>query len=97
MEKFGKFCFGVLSIITRSLLSGYAFMKLWGWFIVYTFHVQPINLIQSIGLVFFWGYLKPKKKDVDGFTWKKFIKEFVEDLLLVGVVLGLGYLITLFQ
>ena len=83
MEKFGKFCFGVLSIITRSLLSGYAFMKLWGWFI--------------IGLVFFWGYLKPKKKDEDEFTWEKFIKEFVEDLLLVGVVLGLGYLITLFQ
>ena len=85
MEKFGKFCFGVLSIITRSLLSGYAFMKLWEWFIVYAFHVQTINLIQSIGLVFFWGYLKPKKKDEPTFT-EAMATEAIQTVPLVGQV-----------
>jgi len=97
METFGKFCFGVLAIITTSLLGGYAFMKLWQWFIVYAFAVQPINLIQAIGLVFFWGYLKPKKKDEEEMTWEKFTKMFVEALLWFGITLGLGYLITLLQ
>lgn len=93
METFGKFCFGVLAIITASLLYGYALMKLWQWFIVYTFEVQSINLIQAIGLAFFWDYLKPKKKDEDEINWEKFAKMFIETLLW----LGLGYLITLFQ
>lgn len=97
METFGKFCFGALAIITTSLLGGYAFMKLWQWFIVYAFAVQPINLIQAIGLVFFWRYLKPKKKDEDELTWEKFTKQFIEALLWFGITLGLGYLITLFQ
>lgn len=97
METFGKFCFGVLAIITTSLLGGYAFMKLWQWFIVYAFAVQPINLVQAIGLVFFLGYLKHKKKGEEELTWDKFTEQFVEALLWFGITLGLGYLITLFQ
>ena len=97
MKTFGKFWFGVLAIITTSLLSGYVFMKLWQWFVVYAFAVQPINLIQAIGLVFFWGYLKPKKKYKNEMTWEEFTKMVTEALLLFGITLGLGYLITLFQ
>lgn len=97
METFGKFCFGVFVIITTSLLGGYVFMKLWQWFIVYAFSVQPINLVQAIGLVFFWEYLKPKKKDEEKLTLKKFTKQFIESLLWYGITLGFGYLITLFQ
>ena len=47
--------------------------------------------------MFFWGYLKPKKKDEDEMTWEKFTKMFIEALLWFGITLGLGYLITLFQ
>jgi hypothetical protein len=96
-ETFGKFCFGVLAIIITSLLGGYVFMTLWQWFIVYAFSVQPINLIQAIGLMFFWRYLNPKKKDDVEMTWGKFTEMIIETLLWFGVVLGLGYLITLFQ
>lgn len=97
METFGKFCFGVLAIIAASILGGYAFMKLWEWFVVYAFSVQPINLVQSIGIVFFWGYLKYQKKEEEDLTWSKFTEKFIESLVRFGVTLGLGYLITLFQ
>lgn len=97
METFGKLCFVGLAIITTSLLGGYTFMKLWQWFVVYAFGVQPINLVQAIGLVLFWGYLKHTNKSKYEFTLEKFTKQFVEALLWFGITLGLGYLITLFQ
>ena len=97
MEYFGKFCFGVIAIVITTLLGGYAFMKLWDWFVVWTFHIQSLSLIQSIGLVFLWGYLKPKKKDEDELTMEKFTKQFIEAILWFGITLGLGWVITLFH
>lgn len=99
MEKLGKICVGVLILITTSLIGGYAFMKLWQWFIVYAFSVQAITLVQAVGLAFFWGCLKPKNKDKDNdeFTWEKLTNKFIESLSWLVVTLGLGYLITLFQ
>jgi hypothetical protein len=47
--------------------------------------------------MFFWRYLNPKKKDDVEMTWGKFTEMIIETLLWFGVVLGLGYLITLFQ
>ncbi len=90
---FGKLCLWALVIITKFLLDGFVIMKLWQWFIVYAFAVQPINLIQSIGLVLIWKYLLSENKDGD----KNFTEQFIKTLLRFGITLGLGYLITLFQ
>lgn len=99
MEAFGKFCFGVLAIVVAALIGGFVFMKLWAWFVVYAFGVQELNLIQSIGIVFFVSYLKKKKKDDDGeeIDWEKFVKEFFTGIFWDAIILGLGWLITLLQ
>lgn len=97
METFGKFCFGAIAMIISALIGGYAFMKLWEWFVVYSFNVQQLTLLQSIGLMFFWGYLKPLKKDEGEMTFEKFASQIGEGILLVLIALGIGYLITLFQ
>ena len=96
MEMFGKFCFGALAMIISAMIGGYAFMKFWEWFVVYSFNVHTLTLLQSIGLMFFIGYLKPIKKEED-MTFEKFVTKIVEAIIFVLISLGFGLLITLFQ
>ena len=97
METFGKICFAAVAVILSSVLGGYVFMKLWEWFVVYAFAVKPLTLIQAIGLMFVWGYLKHKSKKDEDVTWEDFAREVFSTLILMCMVLGIGYLITLFQ
>lgn len=98
MEMFGKFCFGVLMVFVASLFGGFVFMKIWEWFIVYAFHVKSLNLIESLGVSFFISATVKVRLDKD--EEKDFIKH-VEDsikaILMGGMILGLGYILTLFQ
>ena len=97
MEKFGKFFLGALTLFVLSVLGGYVLMKLWEWLIVYAFFVNPINLIQSIGLMVFFNFIKPTIKDKEELTWMRFIETTTTKLVWYGVALLLGYLVTLFQ
>lgn len=98
MENFGKLCFIALSLAVAYLLGGYVFMKLWQWFVVSAFAVQPITLIQSIGLTFVLVFLRYKyeKKEKET-TWDSIIERFKGTITFYIMALILGYLITLFQ
>jgi hypothetical protein len=97
MENFGKFSFGLLSIVITVLFGGFVFMTLWEWFVVYSFNVSALTLIQSVGVMFFWGYLKAKRNADEKLTWKIFLKDTKDSLMFHGIALGIGWIITLFQ
>lgn len=99
METFGKFCFGMLMVIISALLGGFVFMKLWEWFVVYTFKVDPLSMAQSVGLLIVWSFLthKHKKTNPESIDFSYFAEKFVIILVSAGMFLGIGYLITLFQ
>lgn len=98
MEIFGIISFGILAILTSALLGGFTFMKLYEWFVSYAFDVQPLNFVQSIGLVFFLGFLKGRGKEkVTETEWEEFVAEFFTHLLFFALALGIGYVITLFH
>jgi hypothetical protein len=51
-------CLGYLAIIPISALwSGYVLSTLWGWFIVPTFKVRPLNVLPAIGVAMVVRYL----------------------------------------
>jgi len=97
MEQFGKFCLGVIIMILSALIGGWVFMKLWEWFIVYAFNAHKLDLIQSIGVSFFIGYLKWKKDDKESEGIEKVAMKFLQTLIYMAVFFGLAWIITLFQ
>lgn len=40
----------VVIAVSGTVLTGYTLSKLWEWFVVPTFHVQPISTVVSIGI-----------------------------------------------
>lgn len=97
METFGKICFTFGALIITTLIGGYVFMNLWEWLIVYAFNVQHLTLTESIGIAFFIAYLNPKKKDEEKLTMDKLYEIFIWKIIWSAVVLGIGWLITLFH
>lgn len=100
MKTFGQICFVILATILSSLMGGFLFMTLWGWFVVYTFHIAPVTMIQAVGLSFFVSYVKrniTKDEDEEEITTEMLVRLFIYNVLWFGVTLGLGYIVTLFQ
>lgn len=99
METFGKVCFTLITMVITALIGGFVFQTLWGWFIVPTFTMQPMTLIQAIGTSFFINYLKTNlgKKSDDEFSMEFVLKALVMSVVMALFVLGLGWVITLFM
>ena len=99
METFGKVCFTLITMIITALIGGFVFQTLWGWFIVPTFAMPQLTLIQAIGTSFFISYLKMNlgKKNDDEFSIEFVFKALVMSIVMALFVLGLGWVITLFM
>jgi len=61
MENFGKFMTIVLAMIISPIISGFVIVKLWAWFIVPTFEVNPLRIVEAIGIMLLINYLKAKR------------------------------------
>lgn len=99
METFGKVCFTLTTMVITTLISGFVFQTLWGWFIVPTFTMQPMTLIQAIGISFFISYIKRNldKENDDEFSMEFVVKGLVISVVMALLILGLGWIITLFM
>lgn len=99
MEKFGKFITIVLIMIISSIVNGFVILKLWTWFIVPIFEIQPLRLIEAIGLMFLVNYLmiKQYKKTEKEEFWEKFISNLVFLIFYSAFTLFAGWLVNLFM
>ena len=97
MKDFGKFCALIYLIAVTTVFGGVAFMKFWEWFVVNTFHVKPLTLIESIGLVFTIRFLQPRKKSNDEKSFEDHLDDIFDYLSYIVVAFCVAYIITLFQ
>ena len=98
METFGKIIFGLLLLIVTTVLSGFVFTILWGWFIVPTFGMQDLRVIEGIGIMFIIGFVKAKiEKDDDGDIFEKMLTSVVFSIFWCLMALGIGYIISQFM
>jgi hypothetical protein len=80
----------VLFIVYSAAVNGYVLSSLWGWFIVPVFAVEPITIVQAVGLsivvsfVTFHGTPKDYKPD------------WTQALLRPFVVLLMGWIVRTF-
>lgn len=98
MENFGKFMTVVLAMIISPIINGFVFSKLWLWFIVPTFQMQPLRIVEAIGIILLIGFIRVKRDkeaDKDKF-WETFAINMVFIVLMAGFALLSGWVVTLF-
>jgi hypothetical protein len=100
MEAIGKLVTGLSLVLVSTIVGGFVFMKLWSYFIITTFDVSPLTLIQAIGVAFVFSHLKAKIKKSDIDEKLEFSDTVV--LLMTSIIynflyLLLGYIISLFM
>jgi len=98
MKNFGKFMTIILALTIGPIINGFVFMKLWLWFIVPTFQMQPLRIVEAIGIVFFITFITLKKsKEVDkDKVFESLLESMIFTLSKSVVVLFFSWIITLF-
>lgn len=95
MEKIGEFTVALISLVVSLVVTGYTLAKLWSWFIVSQFHVEELNLINSMGLCLVLGYVVGRNKSEDGETGvERTVKKLLEKIITSGIILLLGWILT---
>jgi hypothetical protein len=87
MENFVKFMTVVLAMIISPIINGFVFSKLWFWFIVPTFQMQPLRVVEAIGIIFLINFIRvkiDKEADKDKF-WGTFASNMVFIVLMAGL------------
>ena len=98
MENIGKFVVFLVGVIISSIITGFVFSKLWLWFIVPIFSVDPLRVVEAIGIMVLIGYVRTRfdsKAKEDDF-WEKFTSLIIFSVFLGGFTLFWGWVITLF-
>lgn len=98
MESFGKFMTAVLAIIIAPIINGFVFSKLWIWFIVPIFQMQPLRVVEAIGIMLLINFILAKRdKDANGDKfWETLAINMLFIVLMAGFCLLAGWIITLF-
>lgn len=82
MENFKKIMWLFFATITEAIIEGFVFMKLWLWFVVPNFHVQPLGMAGSIGIILLISFVRARRGR--GKSTEKFW-EFLKNSLLFTV------------
>lgn len=89
-----------LSIVVIGLLSiweGFVLTKLWAWFVVPTFGLPVLTIPIAIGLALLVGLLAHQMRNDSGETTSEAtVKLFAYGFVNSGIVLALGWVVTLF-
>ncbi len=99
MENFGKFTTIVLFMILAPIVNGFVVVKLWHWFIVPTFEMNELRIVEAIGIMMLIQYVRAKKTNTDkeeGDFLEKLLKEMVLLAFMAGFALFFGWIVQMF-
>jgi len=99
MENFGKFTTVVLTLIAAPLINSFVFIKLWSWFIVPTFNMNELRIIEAIGIMFLISFIKAKrsKEETKNDFWSDLPKNIAYLIINAGFALFFGWIASLFM
>jgi len=92
MKNFGEFMVIILTTIISIIVKGFVLMKLWVWFITPTFNVNPLRLIETIGLVILLSFIFGKYKEPNEDFWAMFAKQIIFTITFSGTMLLIGWI-----
>ena len=97
MENFGKFITFILIMVASALIHGAVLVQLWEWFIVPTFNMSPLLLVQSMGIVLTINYVKRHKPKTPENFWKEVVENMIFIVISAVMVLTLGWITNQFM
>jgi len=98
MEKFGKLMAILLVMVLLPIMNGFVFSKLWGWFIVPTFNMAPIRIVEAIGIIFIIGFVTAKyQKQSEENFWSEFAIRISFVVSLAFATLFMGWVLNHFM
>jgi len=97
MENFGKFIAVLLAMIIAPIIQGFVFVKLWLWFVVSTFGLHPLRIVQAIGIMFLINYITFKRDKETSDFWEQFAINIISLILVSSFALLSGWVVTLFM
>lgn len=84
----------IVLVVISSILRGYVLSVMWGWFVVPTFGLPPLNIPIAIGLALIIAFtthqVSLKKEEQD------FGSQIGNSLIYPILLLGIGWIVTLF-
>ena len=92
------FLIAVIYDILVALLGGWMFSYLWLWFVVPTFGLSPITVIQAVGLVITVGFLvKRGSSSKDSDTIEDVVTSMFLNIISMFVIFGFGFIFSFFM
>ena len=97
MKELGQLSFTILSTIVTAIFAGFVLMTLWDWFIVYSFGVKSLSLVEAIGVGLFLNFFKRLPSPKENVTFESVVKDTFEKIFVLALLLGVSFIVTLFQ
>ena len=101
MKIFGSVVATVVALVLGAIIGGFVLSKLWVWFMVPIFDLNPLRIVEAIGLTFIVGYMtkNPVESDkkLEGTFSEELLKAFLQTIVIAGMFLLIGWIIHLFM
>ena len=101
MKIIGSIIATVVALVLGAIMGGFVLSKLWVWFMVPIFDLNPLRIVEAIGLTFIVGYMinNPTEsgKTFEGPFLEELLKAFLQTLVMAAGFLLIGWIIHLFM
>ena len=101
MKIIGSVVATIVALVLGAIIGGFVLTKLWVWFMIPIFDLNPLSIVEAIGLTFIVGYMTKNpaetNKTLEGPFLEELFKAFLQTLLTAGGFLFIGWIIQLFM
>lgn len=101
MKIIGSIVATVVALVLGAIIGGFVLTKLWVWFMIPIFDLNPLSIVEAIGLTFIVGYMTKNpaetSKTLEGPFLEELLKAFLQTLVMAGGFLFIGWIIQLFM
>ena len=101
MKIIGSIVATIVALVLGAIMGGFVLSKLWVWFMVPIFDVNPLRIVEAIGLTFIVGYMTKNHvesgKTLEGPFLEELLKAFLQTVVIAGMFLLIGWIIHLFM
>lgn len=101
MKIFGSIVATVVALVLGAIMGGFVLSKLWVWFMVPIFDLNPLRIVEAIGLTFIAGYMTKNpvesSKTLEGPFLEELLIAFLQTLVMAVGFLLIGWIIHLFM
>ena len=101
MKIIGSIVATVVALVLGAIMGGFVLSKLWVWFMVPIFDLNPLRIVEAIGLTFIVGYMTKNPvesgKTLEGSFLEELLIAFLQTLVMAVGFLFIGWIIQLFM